>query len=619
MVHLLLIDPNKFFRETYQKLLAAKGYICFFVDDKNAIQERLFKPVDLILIDLDGKGLEKLLLVRQIHPYVPILALSTQVSFELVQSLLKLNIQDLIPKSEKPEKLLTTLESHLQNPGSLSHEKPNLLIELEKKIHELSTFNELARTLTSTLQLKEVLQIIMDKIKDLVKSQALSLLLIDEKTKELVFSATETAEADKLEGIRLKWGQGIAGWVAKTMQPILVEDVYKDTRFFQDIDKMQGFKTRSIMCTPLLYRNRLVGVIEVVNKYGGGNFSHEELQILIGLASRFSEKHGHALRYQNMTPETDKVLRNLIAEIRNFIKAEAFSILLLDEEKKELVFSASETLREGKVEGLRLKLGQGIAGWVASTKEPLLVEDVKKDPRFFKEVDKISNFESKSIICVPLISKNKLLGVVEIINKADGTSFTEKDFQLVLTLADHAAIAIENATLYRQVELAAITDDLTKLYNSRYLHRFLIQELQRSKREGFKTSILLLDLDNFKQVNDTYGHLVGSQTLVEVGQIMKSKVREKDVVGRFGGDEFIIILPETDSEQAVTIAEGIRRAIEDLKVLRDFDVDISALSVSIGVATYPDHGLEVEELIQKADQAMYHVKQHFKNGVKLAS
>ncbi|HWP49284.1 MAG TPA: diguanylate cyclase [Candidatus Limnocylindrales bacterium] len=619
MVHLLLIDPNKFFIEAYQKLLITKGYICSFIEDKNVLQEQLAKPADLILIDLDGKGLEKLSLVRQIHPHVPVLAVSTQLSFELVQNLLKLNIQDLLPKSVKPEKLFTRIEYHLQNSPSFSPEKPNLLVELEKKIHELSTFNELARTLTSTLQLKEVLQIIMDKIKDLVKSQALSLLLIDEKTKELVFSATETAEADKLEGIRLKWGQGIAGWVAKTMQPILVEDVYKDTRFFQDIDKMQGFKTRSIMCAPLLYRNELVGVIEVVNKYGGGNFSHEELQILVELSSRFSEKHGQALRYQNLTPETDKILRNLIAEVRNFIKAEALSILLLDEEKKELVFSASETLRGGTVEGLRLKLGQGIAGWVASTKEPLFVEDVKKDPRFFKEVDKISNFESKSIICAPLISKNKLLGVVEIINKADGTSFTEKDFQLVLTLADHAAIAIENATLYRQVELAAITDDLTKLYNSRYLHRFLIQELQRSKREGFKTSILLLDLDNFKQVNDTYGHLVGSQTLVEVGQIMKSKVREKDVVGRFGGDEFIIILPETGSEQAVAIAERIRQAIEDLKVLRDFDVDISALSVSIGVATYPDHGLEEEELIQKADQAMYHVKQHFKNGVKLAS
>jgi diguanylate cyclase (GGDEF)-like protein len=619
MVHLLLIDPNKFFIETYQKLLITKGYICSFIEDKDALQEQLVKPADLILIDLDGKGLAELSLARQIHPHVPVLAISNQLSFELVQSLLKLNIQDLLPKSVKPEKLFTRIEYHLQNSPPFSPEKPNLLVELEKKIHELSTFNELARTLTSTLQLKEVLQIIMDKIKDLVKSQALSLLLIDEKTKELVFSATETAEADKLEGIRLKWGQGIAGWVAKTMQPILVEDVYKDTRFFQDIDKMQGFKTRSIMCAPLLYRNELVGVIEVVNKYGGGNFSHEELQILVELSSRFSEKHGQALRYQNLTPETDKILRNLIAEVRNFIKAEALSILLLDEEKKELVFSASETLRGGTVEGLRLKLGQGIAGWVASTKEPLFVEDVKKDPRFFKEVDKISNFESKSIICAPLISKNKLLGVVEIINKADGTSFTEKDFQLVLTLADHAAIAIENATLYRQVELAAITDDLTKLYNSRYLHRFLIQELQRSKREGFKTSILLLDLDNFKQVNDTYGHLVGSQTLVEVGQIMKSKVREKDVVGRFGGDEFIIILPETESEQAVAIAERIRQAIEDLKVLRDFDVDISALSVSIGVATYPDHGLEEEELIQKADQAMYHVKQHFKNGVKLAS
>jgi len=615
MVRVLVIDPTKFFTERYYELLIEKGYLCALVENEKTLQEQLSKPIDLLIADIDGPGLNHLATVRQIKPYLPILALSARASLELAQSLLRLRVQDLLPKFVKPGELLATLEDILLNPARIYYrEKPILLAELEEKIHELSIFNELARTLTSTLELNEVLRIIMVKIKDLVKSEALSLLLLDEKNKELVFSASETSETNKLKGVRLKLGQGIAGWVAQTRQALLVEDVYKDPRFFQEIDKIHSFKTRSIMCVPLLHKDKLVGVIEVINKYGGGAFTEEELKVLMELGGEFSEK------IQNALPsEANRVFKDLIAQTKNLTKAEAFSVLIPDEERKELIISASETLRGGKVEGLRLKLDQGIAGWVASTREPLLVNDVQKDPRFFKGVDKLSNFQTKSIICVPLVSKNNLLGVMEVINKADGSSFTEKEFQLVRSLADHAAIALENATLYRQVELSSITDDLTKLYNSRYLHRFLIQEIQRSKRESLQVSVLLLDLDNFKTVNDTYGHLVGSQTLVEVAQIIKSKVREIDVAGRFGGDEFIIILPETGPDRAVSIAEEIRKSIEDLTILKDFDLNISMLSASIGVATYPDHGKEAEELIHKADKAMYQIKQQSKNGVRLAS
>lgn len=626
MTQILVIDPAGFFIEKYHKLLVEKEYVFSFVQNEKILREELSKTIDLVIVDVDGKGLSYLSQARQINSYVPILTFSSDISFELTQNLLKLRVQDLLPKVAKPEELLATLKNILHgSTRTYYQEKPILLNQLEEKIHELSIFNELVKTLTSTLELKEVLRVIMLKIKDLVKYEALSLLLWDKKKGELVFSATETTEADKLEGIRLKLGQGVAGWVAKKKQPLLVDDVYKDPRFFQGIDKEQGFKTRSIMCAPLMYQGTLVGVIEVINKCEGGAFTNEELQALMELTSSFSADirgvHNHST-----SAKTDKILKNLITQTKDIVKAEAYSILILDEGREELVFSVSETLRGGvgkrdpaPVQGLRLKLGQGIAGWVGSTKEPLLVDDVQKDPRFFREIDKLSHFQTKSIICVPLVSKNKLLGVIEIINKSDGSSFTEKEFQLVLSLADHAAVAIENAMLYRQVALSSITDDLTKLYNARYLNRFLIQEIQRSKAEGLQMSLLLLDLDNFKKINDSYGHLIGSQTLVEVAQIMKSKLRKTDVVGRFGGDEFIIILPETGPDVAVSIAEEIRNAIDALKVLKDFDVDISMLSASVGVATYPDHGKEMEELIRKADQAMYQVKQRSKNGVELAN
>jgi diguanylate cyclase (GGDEF)-like protein len=626
MIVILAVDPNKLLAETYRDFLTNEGYICSFAEDENAIRKQLSATTTLLIVDVDGKGLEYLSIIRQINPNIPIVALSSDVSFDLTQNLLKLKVHTLIPKSTKSDKFLAIVEEILQDRAkTYDPEKLDLKVDLvrehEKKIEELSTFNELARTITSTLELKEVLRIIMIKIKDLIKSQALSLLLLDEDTNELVFSASETTEVSKLEGFRLAWGQGIAGWVAKTLQPVRVADAHADPRFFREIDTIQGFKTRSVLCIPIVSGDRMSGVIEVVNKYGEGVFTEEELHILIELCNGFSDRiqKVYSELKEGVLVPNNKVLKELITQVRALINAAAFSILLVDKKKKELIYSASEILRGGKVEGLRLKLGQGLAGWVALHKEAILVNDVQKDPRFFREVDKSSNFETKALICVPLISKNKLQGVLEVINKADGSLFTEKELQLVSSLAGHAAIAIENATLYRKVEIAAITDDLTKLYNSRYLHKFLSQEIQRSKNEGLSLSLLLLDLDNFKGINDTYGHLVGSQVLSEVGQILKNYVKDKNIAGRLGGDEFIIILPETGTKQATVLAEEIRQAIESLKTLRSSHIDLSNLTASIGIATYPDDAKDAEELIHEADKAMYRIKQSCKNSIGLAN
>src|SRR5678815_1037349 len=272
--------------------------------------------------------------------------------------------------------------------------------------------------------------------------------------------------------------------------------------------------------------------------------------------------------------------------------------------------------RVDDVKDYRIKIGQGVAGWVVQYKRPLIVNNVREDRRFDARFDMLTGFRTRSILCAPLISRGRIIGAVELINKRRGP-FNKEDLQMVTTLVEPGAIAIENAILYQKSAGLTVTDDLTKLFNSRYLNVHLRREIKRSRRYGVPVSLIFLDLDGFKQVNDKFGHLSGSRALFEVGQILQETVREIDVVSRYGGDEFTIILPQTGAMGAMIIAERIRASIQERVFLTDLGLDVR-LTASFGVSTFPDHGQSREDLIQRADQAMYMVKDRGKNGVALA-
>ena len=162
---------------------------------------------------------------------------------------------------------------------------------------------------------------------------------------------------------------------------------------------------------------------------------------------------------------------------------------------------------------------------------------------------------------------------------------------MLLTLVEPCAIAIENAILFQRTEQLTITDDLTKLFNSRYLNVYIGREIKRCKRHGIPLSIIFLDLDGFKGVNDQHGHLAGSRTLTEVGGILAEAVRESDILARYGGDEFVVVLPETPPAGALVIAERIRRAIESHPSCGTQGLE-ARISASFGIASYPDHALD---------------------------
>lgn len=310
-----------------------------------------------------------------------------------------------------------------------------------------------------------------------------------------------------------------------------------------------------------------------------------------------------------------EVLNMVMEKISELLRPRNWSLLLLDEETGELRFEIVVGEGSEKIKDLRLKVGEGVAGWVAREMKPLLVPDVSKDARFSKKADEVSHFTTQSIVCVPLTTRGKCLGVIELINKVeDGGGFSEDDLLVLTTLADFTAIAIENAIFLKRVQELTITDDLTKLYNSRFLHSRLDYEVERARRFGYGISMIFIDLDYFKEVNDVHGHLAGSKLLKEVASLLASMLRTVDMACRYGGDEFIILMPGTSKKNAALVAEKLRQSVRENFFLKEEGINIR-LTASFGVASFPEDADSKEELIQRADHAMYDVKNRTRDGV----
>jgi diguanylate cyclase (GGDEF)-like protein len=493
--------------------------------------------------------------------------------------------------------------------ASSEQDRPVRERPVEQQLRELRTVNELIRTLTSTLELPEILRIVLDRLKTLTQAEALSLMLYDADRDELVFAATETLRENAVVGVRLPPSTSLASWVARSGEAAVVNDVQNDPRFYPEIDRLTHFTTRNLLSVPLFRGGRVAGVLEVANRHGGGDYDDDDRRRLEALAAEIGE---------DCDPERlcidAEAMRALLARAVRTAPSEAAALLLLDPEGRELVFRASRTIQSGLIDGMRLPASRGIAGWVARHRQAVRLDDVASDPRHFAGVGAQTGLAPRTMICVPMISKDTLRGVIQILNKVDGSTFTEAELSLAQTLADHAAIAIENASLYRQAYVASITDDLTGLGNTRQFHRSLADALTR----GAPVSLIVLDLDNFKAVVDRYGHLAGSRTIAQIGRTIGRLVRPGDVAARFGGDEFVVVLPDTETGDAERIAESIRKAIEACERLDGEEVDLSRVTASVGVATYPVHASDAETLFRQADAAMYVAKRSGKNRVAVS-
>jgi diguanylate cyclase (GGDEF)-like protein len=331
-------------------------------------------------------------------------------------------------------------------------------------------------------------------------------------------------------------------------------------------------------------------------------------QSVLSVVTDFSQTVGAQL-------ESAGLYRAILMKTAELARAEQASLMIFDETSQELSIKCVKGLNEKIVQNLRVKPGQGIAGFVFETGRPLLVKNVDQDPRFTER--QRARYKTKSLICVPLRIDQRKIGVINLTDKT-GDGFDEDDLKLVESVASHASVALDRTDYYQRSEdlrKISITDPLTDLYNRRFFQDRINEEIERSRRHGLPVSLIMLDIDNFKHYNDTYGHLAGDEALRLIAATIKNSVRNIDRVARYGGEEFAVILPMTEISAARDIAERVRSGVAGRYFPDDALRAAVKMTASLGIASFPQHADNLLDLVGSADKALYMAKVSGKNRV----
>ncbi|MEJ2363869.1 MAG: sensor domain-containing diguanylate cyclase [Deltaproteobacteria bacterium] len=310
---------------------------------------------------------------------------------------------------------------------------------------------------------------------------------------------------------------------------------------------------------------------------------------------------------KSLTAELDskRLFQKILQKVSALLPAEVWSLLLLDEAAGELRFEISVDLDLEKLKNFRLPLGEGIAGQVALKQEPMIITDVRTCELFSKRVDQLSNFTTKSLICVPVIYGGRTLGVIEVVNPRD---LGARAVALVKLIAGYTAIAVENANRYQHIQNLAIHDNLTGLFNTRYLYQSLTELIEAGKTANSSLSLIFMDLDHFKEVVDTHGHLNGSRAIQQVALTIQQSLEDPAYAVAYAGDEFVVVLPGFDRARARQKADEINSRIMSTVYLFDQEIEVR-LQVSFGIATFPEDGSDLTSLLGRADRELFAMKQ----------
>jgi diguanylate cyclase (GGDEF)-like protein/putative nucleotidyltransferase with HDIG domain len=311
------------------------------------------------------------------------------------------------------------------------------------------------------------------------------------------------------------------------------------------------------------------------------------------------------------TLSLDETLSILATRLKNMVPYDAIAIYLRRGEKLVPQYASGENFR--LFSSLEIPMGQGLSGWVAENKLPIINGNPSVEPGYLNDPTKFSTM--RSALAVPLEGLTEVVGALTLY-RSESDAFTKDHLRMLLAISSKAGLTIENAVHHSKIEKSAVTDELTGLPNARSLFLKLDAELARCKRSGAALTVMVLDLDGFKQVNDRFGHLEGNKVLQLTAARLKDSCREYDYVGRMGGDEFVVLLPESDRDALETKAQ----LFCDIVVAVGHEVcGDEVLSLSVGESFFPHDGSDAEELLAQADKRMYQVKRTHHSSAKLSS
>ncbi len=450
-----------------------------------------------------------------------------------------------------------------------------------------------SQAVLSTFDLDEVLNQVLEIVRDYFHLQSGSILLLDEKTQQLTVRA-HFGDPIAPEDNAVPFGKGIVGTAAKARRPIYSPDVQTDPRY-------QGHYagTRSELAIPLMVRDEVVGVLDC-HSDRPESFDHETVDLLtlfatqasIGLqnAKLYSQVQRRAAQLEAInaiakrtTVELDlkELLDRLCTQLPNSFPIEHVSIFLRDEDAN-LVLRAQQGTSP-----ISIKVGE-----ILPEGHPITAAEEEREVR------------------LPLVSFGENLGLLACVTRY-GQTILPNDRQALESVSDILATATQNARYVDRVRQLAYRDGLTGVFNRRYFESRLIEEITRAARYGAGVSILMVDLDHFKKVNDEFGHMLGDDVLRTVSGIFTRTLRKVDVVCRYGGEEFAIILPATPGGSAYIVADKLRRAVAGAQ---HPGVPIP-VTISAGVAEFPANGITRDDIVRAADAALYKAKQNGRNQV----
>ena len=413
-------------------------------------------------------------------------------------------------------------------------------------------------------------------------------------------------------------------YVIRTGESLLIRSDLENTRKKLGISHVPERPAKCLIATPILQGNKAVGVMVAMNPEREFVFEQRDLDVLITAAGQVSvavenarlfadeQLRSRQLAFLNnvsrmaiSTEDPVHMLGQIAGEIQKNFSFDHIGIGLLDYGTKEIEIKA-EAGGASHATGKRIPLGTGILGRVARTGERALVQNALPG-----NLTGILN-DSRAVLCIPITWGESLLGVLNIESRNEN-AFSPQDVLILNTLADLLATALHNAFVFQKLQQQSITDGLTGIKTRRFFWESLSAEWKRASRSGRPFSVVLIDLDKFKEVNDTMGHFEGDLVLARVGRLLEQKSRQSNVVARYGGDEFIVLMPDTGPDQAQVLAERLRQWIATDPMLSEHQI-----TGSFGVASFPMHGFSIDDIIRVADAGMYVSKRSGGNLVSTA-
>jgi len=504
---------------------------------------------------------------------------------------------------------------------SIVHSK--LIAQSEEKTKMIALLEEIGLLLTSSLDFAEITTDVLIMATSITKTDTSSLILIDEASRKVLdaYEYIKGQEKPMQYKSTARLREGISGQILRTRKAIVVPALAQ----YKNVNPVTLQKGRAALIgVPLIAREKMIGIL-YVNSFSPREFAKSEIDYLSILGNQAAVALDNTLLYSKISREAketailyevsqslissldfEQLLNNILRRLKETFGYLTLEIFLVDEDKQEL-YARSSTKPSERLTKMKIKIGRnGITGYVAATRKMYYCPDVRKDPYYVLGVEDV-----RSEVCFPLLIGESLIGVLNIESReVDG--FTPEAINLLSILSAHIAIALENARLYEETKRLSLTDPLTSLPNRRNFNMFIAAEIRRAVRYHRPFSILMIDFDDFKKYNDRFGHPAGDTILQNFSQLMKETIRDVDFLGRYGGDEFIAVLPETDTSFALEVADRIRNKI----AAQDVELKIT---VSIGIASFPEDISDRKGLIELADQACYDAKQSGGNTVKFAS